>query len=169
MARKNLVLTGAILAIALGGTIAGGGIAAASPGCSEHGGPGGGFAGPPLFHALHQLDLSDTQKQQVHDLMGTHHDEMRATMESLRQAHDALREASEASPLDETAIRAASAKVAAIEADLAVAHARIQQELRRILTEAQWTGLKQLEAEHPGRGMFPGPGAPPSMPGAPQN
>jgi periplasmic protein CpxP/Spy len=107
-------------------------------------GPGGsGVLGP----ELRRLDLTEDQRTRVRQIMESHRDEQRAIGERARAAHDALRAVTESPAFDESAVRARAADVAAVEADMAVARARIYNEVYQILTPEQQTKLKTLQAE----------------------
>lgn len=108
------------------------------------GGPGGpGGFGPMLFN---RLDLSDTQQARVKEILDSHRDEQRAAQQKAMAAHDALETVLISSPLDESTIRAKAAEAAAIDADLAVARGRINNELLQVLTTEQQAKLQQLQA-----------------------
>ena len=58
---------------------------------------------------------------------------------------------------DEAAIRAETAKIAGIQADLNVNRAKVEAQFRTILTPAQLATLKTLPQEHPRKGCEPPP------------
>jgi Spy/CpxP family protein refolding chaperone len=108
-------------------------------------GPGGrGFA---AGFALGQLDLSDAQKQQVRDIMQRDREQMRSSMQRLDQAMQAQRAAINQVPVNEQAVRAAAAQVATVQADLAVAQARVHADIWNILTPEQQVKAKELEQQ----------------------
>jgi protein CpxP len=132
------------------------------------GGPGGpfGMAGLPL----RELELTDTQREQVKAVMESHRDEQKAIGDRMQPARKALHDAIAADTLDETAIRAAAAQVGAIEADAAVLQAKIRAEIVALLTPEQVKKAKELRTEMEnriedgrgrGRGMRPHPLPPP--------
>ena len=86
-----------------------------------HGGRGfmGGIAG------LRQLGLTDEQRQQIRAAASAHRDEFKSVFERVRTARQAQQAAIEQVPLNEPQIRAASAELAAAEADAAVLRARV--------------------------------------------
>jgi Spy/CpxP family protein refolding chaperone len=113
-------------------------------------GPGvgpGGRGGFGAGFALGQLNLSDAQKQQVRDIMQRDRDNMRTTMQRLQQAMQAQRAAINQVPVNEQAVRAAAAGLAAVEADVAVAQARLHADIWNILTPEQQEKEKQLEQQ----------------------
>jgi len=144
----TLMSAGAVALFAQGqpGRGPGGGAAPFGPG-----GPGGrGFA---AGFALGQLDLSDAQKQQVRAIMQRHREQSRATMERVQEAMQAQRAAINAVPVNEAAVRQASAALAAVQADAAVEQARLHADIFSILTVEQQEKAKQLEAQARARGQ----------------
>jgi Spy/CpxP family protein refolding chaperone len=120
------------------------------------GGPGrlgwrGGLMGPGapalMDLALGRLNLSDAQKDQVKAIMQSHQEELKALGDRAMAAHDALEAAVTADAPDEATIRAKSSEVAAVDADTAVARARIRVEIFQILTAEQQAQAKQMQAE----------------------
>jgi Spy/CpxP family protein refolding chaperone len=121
------------------------------------GGPGGfGFGRGPggpfgmlgeLGRGLRQLELTDSQREQLRGVMQSHQTEFREIGDRLRTAHEALNTAVAAETSDETTIRARSADVAAIQADAAVLRARVHQEVFSLLTAEQQAKAKELKAQ----------------------
>lgn len=110
----------------------------------RRGGPGGpGGFGPMMFE---RLDLTSDQRDRVRQIMDSHRDEQRALGDRAMKAHDALQDAV-TSTFDEGAIRARAADVAAVDADMAVAQARVFGEVYQLLTTEQQEKLKKLQAE----------------------
>jgi len=110
------------------------------------GGPGGGPMGmlPPLGP---ELQLTDAQREQIRTIAETHRDEWKTLADRGRAAHQALMAAVAADEVNESAIRAKSAEVAAVEADAAVARAHAHAEVLQILTADQKSTLKDLQAK----------------------
>ncbi len=110
----------------------------------------GGPMGPGGFGDLRmlagRLGLSDEQKTQVKSILESHRADFKALADRAFQAHQALNAAVRADTVDEGAIRSASAAVAAVEADMAVARARTRAEVFQVLTPDQQTQAKQLQA-----------------------
>ena len=134
------------------------------PGMRGPGGPGGpGFVGIPPG-----IDLTEDQRQQVRSIMESHRDQMQQVGEKVRTAREGMQALIEADTLDESAIRAKAAEVAAAEADAAIMQAKVRAEVFQILTPEQLQKVKEFRASHPqgpgGRGGF-GPGARPRQPG----
>lgn len=119
------------------------------------GGPGGPMRGGPmgLGPGFHQLDLTDDQKAQLKTIAESHRDEFRAAGQKVGVAREAMRALLEADQIDEGAIRAKSAEVAAAEAEVAILNARVRQQSLQILTSEQQAKLKELQASRPGPRM----------------
>ena len=130
-------------------------------------GPGPGFGGPPpggrggpgmrgpggpmgLGLPLGQLDLTDDQKAQIKSITESHRDEFRAAGEKARAAHEGMQALVEGDSIDESAIRAKSAEVAAAEADVMILNAKARKEAMQVLTSEQLAKLKELRESHQG-------------------
>lgn len=107
-----------------------------------------GFLGP-------DLNLTDAQKQQIKTIADSHKTEWQAFGERARTAHQGLEAAISADNVDEGLIRAKSAEVAAVEADMAVAAARARAEVWPILTPEQQAKAKEHQNGPHGRGRGP--------------
>jgi Spy/CpxP family protein refolding chaperone len=94
-----------------------------------------------------ELNLTDTQKDQIKAIAGAHKDEWTSLADRERTAHAALNDLVMADTVDEAAIRQKSAEVAAVDADAAVARAHAHAEVSQILTADQRAQLKNLRAE----------------------
>jgi len=68
-------------------------------------------------------------------------------MQRLDQAMQAQRAAINQVPVNEQAVRAAASQVATVQADLAVAQARVHADIWNILTPEQQTKAKELEQQ----------------------
>ncbi|MGE3512677.1 MAG: Spy/CpxP family protein refolding chaperone [Vicinamibacterales bacterium] len=110
-------------------------------GPAGRGGPGA--FGPML---LRRLNLTEAQREQVKSALDSHRDEMRALADKAFEARKGLRAAIAADSFDESAVRARSAEVATIEADMAVLQARVHQEVWQLLTPEQQKQAKELQA-----------------------
>ena len=115
------------------------------------GGPGAmlgpmGFPGA-LPMLAERLNLTDAQRDQVRSIVESHRDEMRTLADRTFAARTALRTVVVAEVVDEAAIRARSADLAAVEADAAVAHGRIHNEAWQILTPEQQDEARKLQTE----------------------
>jgi protein CpxP len=112
------------------------------------GGPrfGRGFAGGGGPFA--SLNLSQEQRDQVRAIFERHRPEFEAAGQKMEAARSAQRAAIDAVPFDEAEIRARTADVGNVEADMAVLRARVHSEVFQILTPDQQTKFK----ERAGRG-----------------
>ncbi len=108
------------------------------------GGPGGaGDLGLPLA----QLNLSDTQRQQIRDLTQRRLQENKQVEERLRAAMGARRAAMDAVPVNEGAIRSTTADLVAAETDVAIVQAHLRADVIALLTPEQQDQVKALPAE----------------------
>ncbi len=89
-----------------------------------------GDLGPAIRHA----EVTEDQQQQIRAVMDSHRDEFKAIGERMKAARDAMRAVVEADTIDENAIRAKAADVAAVEADQAVLGAKVRAEILGLLT-----------------------------------
>lgn len=116
---------------------------------------------------MRQANLTDAQRDQVRSIVESHRDEMQALGERARPAHEALQTALSNGTFDEGTIRARSAEVASVEADMAVSQARVFSEVFQVLTPEQQAQVKKLQAEmnerRPERGRGPRPPRPPQQ------
>ena len=120
------------------------------------GGPGGpgmrGPGGPMGFGpGFRELDLTDDQKTQLKSIADSHRDEFRAVGEKMRAAREGMQALVEADSINESAIRAKSVEIAAVEADAIILNAKVRQESMQVLTSEQQQKLKDLRASHEGQ------------------
>ena len=125
--------------------------------------------GQMIERIFERLDLTDDQKEAVHNTMSEHREQTRALHDEKIARHRALGQAIHADRFDESEVRRASADLAAIDADLAVMKARMFQEINKVLTQDQRDRMKELiedwhfmADEFRGRGFGRGPGPGPS-------
>jgi len=113
------------------------------------GGPGGLMGGllGELGPGLRALELTDAQREQIRGIATSHEAEFREIGERLRTAHQGVEALVTADAVDETAIRARSGEVAAVEADAAVMRARVHQEVFGVLTAEQQAKARDLRAQ----------------------
>ena len=117
------------------------------PGVGGPGGPGMRRGGPMAFGpGFRELDLTDDQKAQLKSIAESHRDEFRAAGEKARAAHDGMQALVDADSINESAIRAKSAEIAAAEAEVMILNAKVRQESMQILTSEQQQKLKELRA-----------------------
>jgi protein CpxP len=93
-----------------------------------------------------QLQLSDSQRDQIKAIADSHRDEWQGLAERARTAHQALHAAVTADAVDESLIRQKSADAATVDADMAVARARAHAEVLQVLTAEQKTKLEETQA-----------------------
>jgi len=98
-----------------------------------------------------ELGLSTQQQQSVKDVFAQSRPQAAPLMKQLKVERRSLRVLIQADTIDEAAIRAQSAKVAAVEADLAVQRAHVAQQMRAILTPEQVQTFKALQAKRDSR------------------
>ena len=98
-----------------------------------------------------ELGLSGQQTQEVKAVFVKIHPQTEPLMKQLKEERRSLRTVIQADAIDETAIRAQSARVAAVEADLAVQKAHVAQQIRTILTPEQVQKFKELQANRDSR------------------
>jgi Spy/CpxP family protein refolding chaperone len=131
MVRKSLLGVIAAAAILVGGIWAGR-LAAGPLGHGRH------FSAQQIFSRVaDRLDLSDTQRAQVREVLKSHKDAILAAIQQMRTSRAALRLAIDADPVDEGAIRARAAEVGRVEADASVLRAQIRSEILPILNDDQ--------------------------------
>lgn len=120
------------------------------------GGPGGPGSGPgqspmgilgEFGHGLRQLDLTDAQREQVRTIVGSHQAALKEIGDRLRVAHGGMDALITADAVDEAAIRAKSAEVAAVQADAAVLRARVRHDVFSVLTAEQQAKAQERRAE----------------------
>ncbi|HUA37613.1 MAG TPA: Spy/CpxP family protein refolding chaperone [Candidatus Sulfopaludibacter sp.] len=92
-----------------------------------------------------RLNLTDDQKAQIKTILRGEKGTLKPLMQQLRAARQNLRAAIQAGDANETTVRAAAAKVAAVEADLAVERMKIFAKITPILTDEQRQQLSEFE------------------------
>jgi len=94
-----------------------------------------------------QLGMTETQRTQAKAILETSRSQAKPLAAGLKQERHQLRNLIHSGTADEAAIRAQSAKVAAVQADLAVQRAQTVKKLMALLTPEQQTKLKELKAK----------------------
>ena len=110
------------------------------------------FDGPPptgnhFKKMSKELKLTPEQKLQMKDIFAKNKPQAEPLIKQLVIERRALRNLIQADTVDEAAIRAQSAKAAAIQADLAVHRAHAAKEFRAILTPDQIAKAKEFQAQ----------------------
>ena len=121
-----------------------------------HGGPGmrgpGGPGGPMGFGAgFRNLDLTDDQRAQLRKIADARRSDFEAAGQKVRAAREGMRALVEADSINESAIRAKSAEIAAAEADVMILNAKIRQESLQVLTSEQQAKLKEQRTAREGQ------------------
>lgn len=104
-----------------------------------------------------ELDLTDDQKAQLKSIAESHRDEFRAAGEKARAAHEGMQALMDADAIDEAAIRAKSAEIAAAEADVMILNANVRHESLQVLTSEQQAKLKEMRTAREGQMRKRGP------------
>ncbi len=151
MLRKRTSMGKMVVMLCVAVSTACAGIAQAEPG-----GCGGEHQGGHQRHNFRKiaqkLGLSDAQRAQAREIFQTNKPVVQPILANLRTERQNLRALMHADTIDEAAIRAETARIAGIQADLNVNRARVNAQFRAILTPAQQATLKSLRQ---------GPAAPP--------
>ena len=108
------------------------------------GGPGGGLP-------LRELNLTETQQQQIRDVTQQYRDQNRQVAEQLRAAMDAQRKAVQTLPVNEGLIRSTTQALVEAQTEMAIQQARMQSEIFTLLTPAQQEQINKLKAEREAR------------------
>jgi len=95
-----------------------------------------------------KLGLSDAQKAQAKAIFQANKADVQPIITSMHTERKNLRALIYADTIDEAAIRAETAKIAGIQADLNVNRAKVGAQFRAILTPDQLTTLKTLWQKH---------------------
>ena len=92
-----------------------------------------------------RLNLTDGQKAQIKSVLSGQKDTLTTLLGQLHQARMDLRAAIQSSNANETSVRAAAARVAAVEGDLAVERMKIYGKIAPILTDEQRQQISEFE------------------------
>lgn len=90
-----------------------------------------------LKRIAEKLNLTDDQKSQIKTILSGEKDTLKTLLAQLHDVRKGMRAAIQASGANETSVRAASAKVAGVEADLAVERMKIYGKIAPVLTDEQ--------------------------------
>ena len=115
------------------------------------GGPFGGRGGRGAFGPggleLNQLNLSDTQREQVREIRGRYREQTQQVAQRLNAAAEKQRQAIETLPVNETLITSATQDMTAVQVDMAIQEARLNSEIWSVLTPEQQAQATKLRAE----------------------
>ena len=116
-------------------------------------GPGPAMMGPgglrmmALGRVLRQLGVTAEQRQQIRGILEKHRADLKPLMDQALTARRGLSDAIQAPEVNEQAIRDASAKLAAVQADLAVLGAKVRAEAFQVLTPEQRQKALELQKQ----------------------
>jgi Spy/CpxP family protein refolding chaperone len=96
-------------------------------------------------HIAEKLNLTDDQKAQIKTILRGEKGTLMSLLGRLHDTRKALRAAIHASDANETSVRAAAARVAAVEGDLAVERMKIYGKIAPILTDEQRRQIADFE------------------------
>jgi protein CpxP len=120
-----------------------------------------------MFHMIgffaKNLDLTDTQKAQMKDILEKERPTLKPLMEQSHQVEQQLHQYEEGS-YNEAKVRTLAAQQSKVELELTVQRTRIHNELYQVLTADQQAKLKELEAQHQARMQQHMQDAPPAPP-----
>jgi Spy/CpxP family protein refolding chaperone len=108
-----------------------------------------GHRGHGSMGALKQLGLSDTQKQQVSQLMQSVKSQNASLFEQQQSLHEQMHEARDLG--DEAKVQSLRSQMEALRPQMKVVHQQMEQGLNQILTPEQATKLAQIKATQKSR------------------
>jgi Spy/CpxP family protein refolding chaperone len=151
IARSGCVLNSSMktskwLVITLAAAVAAGGLFTLTTRAENPAAARGQFRGRLLERAKEKLGLSDAQVTQIKAVLKGDKVNPTSLLARLHAARAGLRSAIQAPDATEASVRAASAKVAAAEADLAVERLRLFGKISPILTEDQRAKLSEMQS-----------------------
>lgn len=92
-----------------------------------------------------KLELTSDQRANIRGILSDEKGTLQPLLSQLHQARQNLRETIRASDANEATVRAASAKVAAVEADLAVERMKLYGKIAPVLTDEQRSKIAAFE------------------------
>jgi Spy/CpxP family protein refolding chaperone len=96
--------------------------------------------------AKEKLGLTEEQLDQIKNALKSEKSSIISLLSRMHEARDGLRDAIRSNDANETSVRAASAKVAVVEADVAVERMKVFHQISPILTDEQRTKLAALQS-----------------------
>jgi Spy/CpxP family protein refolding chaperone len=136
---KALIAAGAVAALTVGGFFA---FLAHADTTNDVG-----FSKVRFGRKLAQLGVTADQKTEVKTILRKYQPTVGPLIKEVVTERRALRDTIRSETIDETAIRAQAAKVASLEADLAVQRAHVSHDIRAVLTPDQWQKLKDMQID----------------------
>ena len=144
--RKKMLVVGIVVSMVFAGAMAA--MAGDFP-CRHHKpGFGPGFLG---LKAVLELKLSESQQNQVLDIIGKYEDEMKNNRDNTREARKNFITAMHAEVFDEGQVRAAFKELSLIREESIVSRGKMMSELKAVLTPEQMALLKERKALRKGR------------------
>ena len=113
-------------------------------GMMHHGFMGGGDLGLPL----HQLNLTDDQKTQVHQIMKSEHANMKPLMQQEFQSHQQLIQLITSGNFDQAKAAAIATQESQTHLQLEVEHAKIASQIYQLLDSTQKAKVSDIIAKH---------------------
>jgi len=108
-------------------------------------------AGLQLKKMAAELGLTAQQQEGVKGIFAKNRPATEPLMKQLKSERHVLRNLVQADTIDEAAIRAQVAKMGTLQADMAVQHAKLAQEVRTILSPEQIQKFKEIQAARESR------------------
>ncbi len=127
-------------------TLSAGGLTVLKTHAGERALPERSFRGAFLERAKEKLGLTEDQVTAIKDTFKADKDTLANLLSKLHEARAGLRSAIQSSAASEASVREASAKVAAVEADLAVERLTLYGKISPVLTDAQREKVKEFQA-----------------------
>jgi Spy/CpxP family protein refolding chaperone len=147
---QNVMKLGKIQNLAIRATVAAG-LFAVQAAMSPVAAAGGPFSsGRMVSHMTRNLNLSDTQAQQVQQVFDSRQAQMTAQFQALKSARQTLRQATLANPVDEGAIRGAAQALGQAEGDAALLRAQVHAQILPLLNADQRQKFATLAEGHRG-------------------
>ncbi len=103
-----------------------------------------------VLNMINQLDLSETQKNQVSEIVSSYKEKMVSSHETLRSVRQKLHNAMGQEPFDESAeneLRLTFKEAALIKEDIFVMRTKMLGDIKAILTDEQKSRLSEMRAE----------------------
>jgi Spy/CpxP family protein refolding chaperone len=110
--------------------------------------PRGEMFGGPMVRVFHQLNLTDAQRTQMHQILAKEKPTVQPLMQQMAQSRYQITQLELNGAFDESQVRPLASQQAQTMSDLIVQRARIESELIQVLTPDQKTKLTQILANH---------------------
>lgn len=135
------------MVVTVAATLCAGGLVAFKAHAAERPQAGRAMRGQFLERAKEKLGLSDDQVSQIKTQLLAEKDNLKNLITKLHDARVGLRAAIQSPDATEATVRSASAKVAAVEADLAVERLKLFGKISPILTDEQRDKVKEFQTK----------------------